>query len=58
MVLAQKVPLRPPPFLLREEGTERDKHTETEDMSDLIKTWCSSGGGGGSDGLSEGGAAE
>lgn len=54
-MLAQKVPLRPPPFLLQEEGTKRDADTNTQkqkhkDMSDLIKMWCS-----GSDGLSEGG---
>lgn len=43
MVQAQKVPLRPPPFLLQEEPTETHAHTNThtlqkrKDTSDLIK---------------------
>lgn len=57
MVQAQKVPLRPPPFLPQHERTkthtnrrENTQDRKCKDMSDLIKMWRS-----GSGNLSEGG---
>lgn len=56
MVQAQKVPLRPPPFLPQKKWIKTHRHTqkkEHKDTSDLIKMWYSS-----SDSLSKGGATE